>query len=92
MKFYILSAHADLERVYAVQSTRKAIEADMLLLWKNKRIPALVDITEADIAVNGDSIKRLIQSGPINAAGIGGMKWWLYNLDQTTLPLGGGAN
>ena len=92
MKFYILNDRNDIERVYAVQSTMKAIEADMLFLWKHERIPAQVDITEANIAVNGDSIKRLIQSGPVNAAGIGNMKWWHYDLAVTSLPLGGGAN
>lgn len=92
MKFYILSDRSDFSRVYAVQNTRAAVERDMHFLWKHKRIPAEVDITEANIPVNGDAIKRLIQSGPVNAAGVGGMKWWNYDLRITALPRGGGAN
>lgn len=92
MKVYILSDLNDFDRVYAVQDTRKAIEDDMLYLYKHGRIPANVTITEAKIPVSGDSIKRLIMNGPVNAAGVGGMKWWNYNLDVTTLPLGGGVN
>lgn len=92
MKVYILSDMLDTDRVYAVQDKRKAIEDDMLYLHKHGRIPARVSITEANIPVSGDSIMRLIKSGPVNAAGVGGSKWWNYDLAITTLPLGGGAN
>lgn len=92
MKFYILSDHNDLSRVYAVQNSRAAVERDMHFLWKHKRIPAEVDITEANIPVTIAAIKCLLMSGPVNAAGVGGMKWWNYDLRITALPRGGGAN
>lgn len=92
MKFYILSDRDDLDRVYAVCDTHSAAEREAQSLYAGKRIPAAVDITEANITVNGDAIKRLIQSGPVSAAGIGGMRWWRYDLAKTALPLGGGAN
>lgn len=92
MKFYILTGTGDFDRVYAVQDTLQAAERDAQFLHKHKRVPAQVTITEANIAVSADAIKRLIQSGPCNAAGIGRMKWWNYDLAKTVLPLGGGAN